>query len=78
MMTDHSSIYHLRIQNSLETIKKRYDFRPCGRLNPLVAGDRTGVQKSQPFAVEVTGGFSMVLPLILAILPTLLYLIDSR
>jgi Cu/Ag efflux pump CusA len=44
-------------------------------LLPLAVGVGTGAQMHQPLAIAVIGGFSMALPLLLIIFPTLLHLI---
>jgi CzcA family heavy metal efflux pump len=47
-------------------------------LMPLAVGIGSGAQMHQPLAIAVIGGFIVALPLLLIILPTLLYLLYRR
>lgn len=42
-------------------------------LTPLALGIGTGAQMHQPLAIAVIGGFIMALPLLLIVLPTLIW-----
>ncbi len=42
-------------------------------LMPLALGIGTGAQMHQPLAIAVIGGFIVTLPLLLIVLPTLIY-----
>ena len=42
-------------------------------LMPLALGIGTGAQMHQPLAIAVIGGFIVALPLLLVVLPTLIY-----
>jgi len=47
-------------------------------LMPLALGIGTGAQLHQPLAIAVIGGFIIVLPLLLIVLPTMLRLINRK
>ncbi len=46
-------------------------------LMPLALGIGTGAQMHQPLAIAVVGGFIIALPLLLIVLPTLVYKLAS-